>query len=74
MNVDLNGIAGLITAISLLAGSQGVVAWVGRRQLRSDVGDTGDSTLVDRFDRLEVRMSNIENRLDTIAPNGNGPH
>lgn len=68
--MELSDVAGLLTALSLVLGSQGVVAWVQTRRIKSDVGDTGDSTLVEMVEGLNVRMSNLENDVRTLLHNG----
>jgi hypothetical protein len=77
VSLDLDSLAGLVTALGVLAGSQGVVAWIGRRQLRSDVGETGETTIVDRLDSLESRFDGLEQlvteRLPPPADDERGP-
>lgn len=57
--ITLDGITDVITAAAMLGGAPAVVAWVNRRQLRDNVGDTTDTTLIERFDGLEAKVDHL---------------
>lgn len=57
--ISLDSIAGVIGAIAMLAGTPGVVAWMNRRQLRDNVGDTTDTNLIERLDGIEGKVDEL---------------
>ena len=54
----------LVAILAPLASA--AAAWIGTRKVRREMGNNGGSTLRDAVDRIERRLTGIEDRLTSV--------